>query len=66
MAGAPFEQLDFIYTPSKDVAADLAYLSDVLGGRIVFAIDAMGTRVAMFELISQVPSVSYTFLIALR
>lgn len=46
----PFEQLDFIYQPSKDVAADMTYLAQVLGGRIVFAIDAMGARVAMVEL----------------
>jgi hypothetical protein len=45
-----FEQLDFIYTPSRDVAADLAYFADVLGGRVVFAIEGMGTRVAAVEL----------------
>jgi hypothetical protein len=45
-----FEQLDYIYTPSRDVAADVRYFADVLGARIVFAIDAMGTRVAMLEL----------------
>jgi hypothetical protein len=47
---APFQQLDFLYTPSRDVAADLAYLSEVLGGRVVFAIEAMGTRVAAIQL----------------
>lgn len=45
-----FEQLDFLYTPSRDVAADLAYFVDVLGGRAVFAIEGMGTRVAAVEL----------------
>src|ERR1700741_131518 len=45
-----FEQLDYVYMPSRDVAADLAYFTDVLGGRCVFAIDSMGTRVAMVEL----------------
>ena len=45
-----FEHLDYVYMPSADVAADLAYFSDVLGGRVVFAIDGMGTRVAMVEL----------------
>jgi hypothetical protein len=44
------EQLDFIYTPSDDVAADMRYFTDVLGGRLVFAIDAMGIKVAMVEL----------------
>jgi hypothetical protein len=47
---APFQQLDFLYTPSRDVAADLAYFTDVLGGRVVFAVEAMGTRVAAVEL----------------
>jgi catechol 2,3-dioxygenase-like lactoylglutathione lyase family enzyme len=45
-----FEQLDYVYMPSRDVAADLAYFTDVLGARCVFAIDSMGTRVAMVEL----------------
>ena len=45
-----FEQLDYIYMPSQDVAADVAWFADVLGGRLVFAIEAMGTRVAMIEL----------------
>ena len=47
---ASFQQLDFLYTPSGDVAADLAYFTEVLGGRVVFAIDSMGTRVAAIEL----------------
>jgi hypothetical protein len=46
----PFDELDFIYTPSKNVARDLEFFSNVLGGRIVFAIDGMGTRVAAIEL----------------
>ena len=45
-----FERLDYLYMPSRDVAADLAYFEDVLGARVVFAIDGMGTRVAMLEL----------------
>jgi hypothetical protein len=45
-----FEQLDFLYTPSRDVAADLAYFTDVLGGRVLFAIEGMSTRVAAVEL----------------
>ena len=47
----PFEQLDFLYMPSRDVAADLTYFTNVLGGRVVFAIEAMGTRVAAIELV---------------
>jgi catechol 2,3-dioxygenase-like lactoylglutathione lyase family enzyme len=42
--------LDILYVPSRDVAADLAFYRDVLGGRVVFAIEAMGTRVAEIAL----------------
>jgi hypothetical protein len=45
-----FEQLDYVYMPSRDVAQDVTYFTDVLGGRCIFAIDSMGTRVAMIEL----------------
>jgi hypothetical protein len=54
---APFQQLDFLYMPSRDVAADLAYFTDVLGGRVVFAVEAMGTRVAAVELAEGPPLV---------
>jgi hypothetical protein len=50
-----FEQLDYIYQPSRDVAADVRYFTEVLGGRLVFAIDGMGTRVAMIELTDDPP-----------
>jgi hypothetical protein len=43
---APFEELDFVYMPSRDVEADLRYYSNVLGAEVVFAIEAFGTRVA--------------------
>jgi hypothetical protein len=46
MTKPPFEALDFVYTPSRDVAKDLAFYEDLLGGQIVFAIEAFGTRVA--------------------
>jgi hypothetical protein len=36
--------------PSRDVAAELESFSRDLGARVVFAIEAMGTRVAMLEL----------------
>ena len=42
-----FDALDFLYMPSADVAAEVAYFTDVLGAELVFAIEAMGTRVAM-------------------
>ena len=45
----PFQQLDFLYTPSHDVAGDLAFFRDVLGGRVLFAVEGMGTRVAAVE-----------------
>jgi hypothetical protein len=56
----PFEQLDFLYVPSRDVAGDLAFFSDVLGGRVVFAIDSMGTRVAAVRLTDEPPLVLLT------
>jgi hypothetical protein len=52
-----FQQLDYLYTPSTDVAADVRYFTDVLGGRLGFAIEGMGTRVAMVELTSGPPHV---------
>ncbi|MGI8929176.1 MAG: hypothetical protein ACR2H0_06910 [Candidatus Limnocylindrales bacterium] len=54
--GTPFEQLDFVYMPSRDVAADVRYFTDVLGAELVFAIDAMGTRVAMVRLADSPPA----------
>jgi hypothetical protein len=52
-----FERLDYIYMPSRDVAADVAYFTDVLGGRLVFAVEGMGTRVAMVELTADPPRI---------
>ena len=56
----PFEQLDFLYVPSRDVAGDLAFFNEVLGGRVVFAIDSMGTRVAAVRLTEEPPLVLLT------
>lgn len=50
MPDAPFERLDFLYTPSADVSRDMAYFEDVLGGTVVFAVEGMGARVAAIEL----------------
>jgi hypothetical protein len=47
--GSPFERLDFIYMPSSDVVRDVVFFRDVLGGDLVFAIEAMGTRVAQLS-----------------
>lgn len=52
-----FEQLDFIYMPSRDVAADVRHFDEVLGAQVVFAIEGMGTRVAMLELGPSPPSI---------
>ena len=57
---APFLQLDYLYTPSNDVAADARYFTDVLGGTLVFSIDSMGTRVAMIRLSAGPPHVLLT------
>jgi len=51
------EQLDFVYMPSADVAADMDYFTTVLGGRLAFAVEGMGTRVAMVELTEAPPRV---------
>jgi hypothetical protein len=42
-----FGSLDFVYLPSRDVARDVAHFTDSLGGNLVFAIETLGTRVAM-------------------
>jgi catechol 2,3-dioxygenase-like lactoylglutathione lyase family enzyme len=51
------EALDVLYVPSRDVAADVAFYRDVLGARVVFAIEAMGTRVAEVALAREGPRV---------
>ncbi len=45
-----FESLDFVYHPSRDVKRDVAYFTDLLGGRLRFAVEGMGARVAAIEL----------------
>jgi glyoxalase/bleomycin resistance protein/dioxygenase superfamily protein len=52
-----FERLDFVYMPSGDAAADVTWFTDVLGGRLVFAIEGMGTRVAMVALTDEPPAI---------
>ena len=56
----PFDRLDFLYMPSADVPRDLKYFTEVLGGRPVFAIDAMGTKVTAVELTDDPPLVLLT------
>jgi hypothetical protein len=55
-----FESLDYLYTPSSDVASDMADLVDVLGAKVVFAIDDGGIRVAMLELAEGPPHIVLT------
>jgi len=57
MTEAPFETLDFVYWPSRDVAADLAWFEGVLGARVIFAIQGMGTRVATLQLSDSPPRI---------
>ena len=52
----PFGQLDFVYMPSRDVAADLEQLAEGLAAEPVFAIEAFGSRVAMIALADGPPS----------
>src|SRR5438874_94433 len=56
----PFLQLDYLYTPSTDVAADARLFTEVLGGRLAFAVEGMGARVAMVELTDGPPHVLLT------
>ena len=44
-----FGPLDFVYLPSRDVAADLDHWTQA-GGEVVFAIARFDTRVAMLRL----------------
>jgi hypothetical protein len=50
-----FSNLDFIYTPSADVAGDLATFESALGASVEFAIERFGTRVAMVRLAAGPP-----------
>ena len=58
-AAPPFEALDFLYVPSKDVAADAEHFATVLGAEHVFSIEAYGTRVAMLRLAAAGPAVLF-------
>jgi hypothetical protein len=42
--------LEYVYAPSTDVVADARWLTEVLGGESVFAIESDGIRVAMVRL----------------
>ncbi len=49
------ESLDVLYLPSRNAEADLTFYRDVLGARVIFAIEAMGTRVAEVAISPQGP-----------
>jgi hypothetical protein len=51
------EAFDVLYVPSRDVEADVTFYRDVLGGRVIFAIEAMGTRVAEVAIAPRGPRV---------
>ncbi len=53
-------QLDYLYTPSRNVATDVKFFTEMLGGRLAFAIDAMGARVAKIVLTAGPPHVLLT------
>lgn len=56
----PFQQLDYLYTPSHDVAKDAQLFVDSLGARLVFAVEGMGARVAMVQLTEEPPHILLT------
>ena len=60
MNGVPFEQLDYLYTPSGDVARDTRLFAEALGAKVGFAVEGMGARVAMVELTESPPHVLLT------
>jgi hypothetical protein len=51
-----FTSLDFVYLPSRDVAAERDHFTQRLGATEIFAIEAFGTRVAMLELAGSTPT----------
>lgn len=55
----PFEQLDYLYIPSANVANDAAYFTEVLGGRLAFTIEDGGTRVAMVRMTDGSPALLF-------
>ena len=55
--GPVFEALDFVYMPSRDAAADARYFTETLAAELVFAVEGMGTRVAMVALAPDAPRI---------
>jgi hypothetical protein len=55
-----FVSLDFLYTPSADVASDAKWLAETLDGEIGFTVEAMDARVAMVKLTDGPPHILLT------
>ena len=45
--------------PSRDPAAEASYFVETVGGELVFAIEAFGTRVAMVKLTDEAPALLF-------
>ena len=45
-----FESLDFLYVPAPDIEASVRYYTDVLGGKLLWKINAFGVWVAAIKL----------------
>jgi hypothetical protein len=60
MGAAPFLQLEFLYTPSQNVARDAQLFVDLLGANLAFAVEGMGARVAMLQLTEEPPHILLT------
>ena len=56
----PFQQLEYLYTPSHDVAGDAQHFVDSLGAKLAFAVEGMGARVAMLQLTEGPPHILLT------
>jgi hypothetical protein len=54
------EELDFLYTPSRDVRRDMADFVDALDARVVFAIDDGGIQAALLDLTGSPPRILLT------
>jgi hypothetical protein len=52
-----FGPLDFVYMPSRDAATDARYFTETLGATLIFAVEGMGTRVAMVKLTDDGPPI---------
>jgi hypothetical protein len=50
-----FESLDFVYMPSRDVAADISRF-EAVGAEVVWTVERFGTRVAMLRMTAQPPA----------